>query len=104
MKDCVRNTDIVTRYGGDEMAIILLEVNKPLAMEVSDKLRREIEKRSFVWQGTTVKITVSIGVAAALEEGIQDWNTLVNAADQALYSAKDGGRNRVVGWTPPATK
>jgi len=51
-----------------------------------------------------VKITVSIGVAAALEEGIQDWNTLVNAADQALYSAKDGGRNRVVGWTPPATK
>jgi diguanylate cyclase (GGDEF)-like protein len=104
LKDCVRNTDIVTRYGGDEMAIILLEVNKPLAMEVSDKLRREIEKRSFVWQGTTVKITVSIGVAAALEEGIQDWNTLVNAADQALYSAKDGGRNRVVGWTPPATK
>ncbi len=57
---------------------------------------------SFPWQGTTVKITVSIGVAAVLEEGIQDWNGLVNAADQALYQAKDGGRNRVVGWTPPS--
>ena len=101
LKDCVRNTDIVTRYGGDEMAIILLEVSKALAMEVSDKLRREVEKRSFVWQGTTVKITVSIGVAAALEEGIQDWDGLVNAADRALYEAKNGGRNRVVGWTPP---
>jgi diguanylate cyclase (GGDEF)-like protein len=104
LKDCVRNTDIVTRYGGDEMAIILLEVSKALAMEVSDKLRREVEKRSFVWQGMAVKITVSIGVAAALEEGIEDWNGLVNAADQALYQAKDGGRNRVIGWTPqPAT-
>jgi len=49
-----------------------------------------------------VKITVSIGVAAALEEGIQDWNALVNAADQALYQAKDGGRNRVLGWTAAA--
>jgi diguanylate cyclase (GGDEF)-like protein len=104
LKDGVRNTDVVTRYGGDEMAIILLEVGKALAMEVSDKLRRELEKRSFVWQGTTVKITVSIGVAAALEEGIQDWNGLVNAADQALYEAKNGGRNRVIGWSPPAPK
>ena len=100
LKTCVRNTDIVTRYGGDEMAVILLEVTKTLALEVSDKLRREVEKYSFLWQGITVKITVSIGVAAALEEGIEDWNGLLNAADQALYQAKDGGRNRVIGWTP----
>lgn len=102
LKDCVRNTDIVTRYGGDEMAIMLLEVSKELALEVSEKLRREVEKHSFVWKGTAVKITVSIGVAAALEPGIEDWNGLVNAADQALYQAKDGGRNRVLGWTPPS--
>src|SRR4030042_1579421 len=70
LKDCVRNTDIVTRYGGDEMAIILLEVTKALALAVSEKLRREIEKRSFVWQGTTVKITVSIGGAGALGGGV----------------------------------
>jgi diguanylate cyclase (GGDEF)-like protein len=104
LKDCVRNTDIVTRYGGDEMGIILLEVTKALAMEVSEKLRREVEKHSFLWQGMSVKITVSIGVAAALEEGIKDWNGLVNAADQALYQAKDGGRNRVLGWTPPSSE
>jgi diguanylate cyclase (GGDEF)-like protein len=104
LEDCVRNTDIVTRYGGDEMAIILLEVSKELAMEVSDKLRREVEKRSFVWRGASVKLTVSIGVAAALEPRIEDWNGLVNAADQALYEAKNGGRNRVVGWKPPVPK
>jgi diguanylate cyclase len=102
LKDCVQNTDIVTRYGGDEMAIILLEVTKVLALEVSEKLRREVEKRSFLWQGTNVRITVSIGVAAALEEGIEDWNGLVNATDQALYQAKDVARNRVFGRTPPA--
>ncbi|MGE5839029.1 MAG: diguanylate cyclase [Deltaproteobacteria bacterium] len=104
LKDCVRNTDIVGRYGGDEMAIILLEVGKALAMEISDKLKREVAKHSFVWQGKPVKITVSIGVAAAIEEGIEDWSALVNAADQALYEAKGSGRNRVIGWTPPATK
>jgi PleD family two-component response regulator len=68
-------------------------------MRVLD-LRREVEKHSFIWQGTTV----SIGVAAALEGGIQDWNGPVNAADQAWYDAKKGGRNRVIGWTPPATQ
>ena len=98
LRECVRNTDVVARYGGDEMAIILLEVDMQLALEVAEKLRREVEKRYFIWETRSLRVTVSIGVAAAPQEDIKEWNDLVKASDQALYRAKDAGRNRVVGF------
>ena len=99
LRECVRNTDVVARYGGDEMAIILLEVDMALALEVAQKLRKEVEKRYFVWETRSLRITVSIGVAAAPQEDIKDWSDLVKASDQALYRAKEAGRNRVVGFS-----
>ncbi|MGD2127141.1 MAG: diguanylate cyclase [Desulfobacteraceae bacterium] len=93
LKDCLRTTDIVARYGGDEMAVILLETNKQMGLMVAEKLRKEIETHSFEWQGNTFHVTVSIGVAATPERGIKDWNALLNAADETLYRAKDMGRN-----------
>jgi diguanylate cyclase (GGDEF)-like protein len=99
LRECVRNTDVVARYGGDEMAIVLLEVDMALALEVAQKLRKEVEKRYFVWETRSLRITVSIGVAAAPQEGIKDWNDLVKASDQALYRAKEAGRNLVVGFS-----
>jgi diguanylate cyclase (GGDEF)-like protein len=100
-KGCVRTTDIVARYGGDEIAIILLEMNKATAMKVSEKLRRVVEKYPFDWEGESFQVTVSIGVASVLEKGIEDWNGLLNAADKALYQAKERNRNTVVAFTPP---
>jgi diguanylate cyclase (GGDEF)-like protein len=105
LREGVRNTDVVARYGGDEMAIILLEVNMVLALEVAEKLRKEVEKRYFVWETRSLRITVSIGVAAAPHEDIKDWDDLVKAADQALYRAKEAGKNQVVGFsTSPSQK
>lgn len=96
LRRSVRKTDIVARYGGDEFGILLPETKKSMAMRVSEKIRREVESHPFCWGDKSLPITVSIGVAAALQEGVRDWNGLLNAADQALYRAKDGGRNAVM--------
>ena len=100
LKGSVRVTDLVARYGGDEMAVILLETSLKMAMRVAEKLRRQIEEYPFSWEGTSFRVTVSIGVAGAPEEGIKDWNDLLNAADHVLYQAKDRGRNTVLAFQP----
>jgi len=99
LRDSVRKTDIVARYGGDEFGILLPETKKSMAMRVSEKIRREVEKYPFTWGEKVFWITVSIGVAAAAQEWVKDWNGLLNAADQALYRAKDGGRNNVMAFS-----
>jgi diguanylate cyclase (GGDEF)-like protein len=99
-KKTVRGTDIVARYGGDELAVVLLETQKETALKISEKLRREVEKYPFIWEGASFQVTVSIGAAAAFEKGIRDWNALLNAADKALYQAKDSSRNIVVAFEP----
>lgn len=100
LKDSVRSTDLVARYGGDEMAVILLETSQKMAMKVAHKLRRQIEGHAFYWENESFHVTVSIGVAGALEEGVEDWNGLLNAADRVLYQAKDKGRNTVLAYEP----
>jgi hemerythrin len=100
LKKSVRVTDLVARYGGDEMAVILLETSLKMAMRVAEKLRRQIEEHHFSWEGTSFRVTVSIGAAGAPEEGIGDWNDLLNAADRVLYQAKDRGRNTVLAFQP----
>ena len=97
-KRTVRATDIVARYGGDELAIVLLEIQKEAALKISEKLRREVEKHPFEWDGQPFQVTVSIGAASALEKGIKDWSALLNAADKALYQAKGNKRNTVVAY------
>ena len=99
-KKTVRATDIVARYGGDELAVVLLETQKETALKISEKLRREVEKYPFKWEGEPFQVTVSIGAASAFEKGIRDWSTLLNAADKALYQAKAGKRNTVVAFEP----
>jgi len=96
----VRATDVVGRYGGDELAVVLLETQKEMALKISEKLRREVEKYPFKWEGEPFQVTVSIGAASAFEKGIRDWSTLLNAADKALYQAKAGKRNTVVAFEP----
>ena len=99
-KKTVRATDVVARYGGDELAVVLLETQKETALKISEKLRREVEKFPFKWEGEPFQVTVSIGAASALEKGITNWSALLNAADKALYQAKGNKRNTVVAFQP----
>ena len=98
LKRCLRSTDLAARYGGDELAIILPETNKSKASEVAEKLRRQLEKSSFAWNGDSFGITCSIGVAAVPEVGIDNWNSLLESADKSLYQAKGEGRNHVIAF------
>ncbi|MEW5819839.1 MAG: GGDEF domain-containing protein, partial [Cyanobacteriota bacterium] len=98
LKKSVRTTDIVCRYGGEEMCIILDKTVTSDALEVANKIVRAIERNEFkiqVDQKTKdVHVTVSIGVANYPAHG-NSVPELIEFADQGLYRAKEGGRNRI---------
>jgi diguanylate cyclase (GGDEF)-like protein len=90
----LRNIDIPTRYGGEEFAIIMPHTPKPFAVNVAERLRVSVEGSNFFEDDRLRTVTVSIGVAAYPTDAT-DMDTLIGAADNALYEAKHGGRNRV---------
>ena len=89
--------DIVARYGGEEFAAILPDTNKEgsEASGIAERVRREIEKTVFEHEGNPVSLTVSIGIAS-FPKNSDSVGDLIFTADQALYRAKDAGRNSIV--------
>jgi diguanylate cyclase (GGDEF)-like protein/PAS domain S-box-containing protein len=96
MQQCMRNTDILCRYGGEEFAIIMPRCSPELACERADVLRARFSELSIdaAPGGPRVGTTVSLGVAYA-RAGDRSPSLLVHEADTALYQAKSLGRNRV---------
>lgn len=96
MKNSIRSSDILSRYGGEEFVIIMPSIDISNAIKKAEGLRRHIE--SFQFQigsaGQPPQITISIGVSSFPDHGTE-YETLIAAADLALYKAKKGGRNRV---------
>jgi diguanylate cyclase (GGDEF)-like protein len=95
----LRRTDAAAysayRYGGEEMSVILPKTDIARATEVAERLRAQIEARPLIGSGgEKVRVTVSCGVAF-LSPAMDAIDDLIAAADQALYAAKEGGRNRV---------
>lgn len=101
ISDTVRATDVVCRWGGDEVAIILPATDQAGALKTAEKIRSAIEKLRFCANkssGESVSVTASIGVATAVtepDEAAAVTPNLLQAADKALYRAKREGRNRV---------
>lgn len=95
-KRSVRRTDYVTRYGGEEFAIILPETPMEKAQLVAEKIRKEIEKEVFDNQETQPggNLTISVGVASHSKD-FNQVDEFVQDADVALYNAKESGRNKV---------
>lgn len=92
----IRESDILCRYGGEEFVIIMPRTNTTESYEKAEKIRRHIESVRFtnIAPGNALGITISMGIASFPENGAE-YNTLVDAADSALYKAKKNGRNRV---------
>ena len=88
-----RPSDFLVRMGGEEFAVVMPETRLNDAFKVADRIRKKIEKGEVAYDENTVKVTVSIGVAEAAENSSAD--DLLEAADKALYRAKEAGRNRV---------
>lgn len=90
-----RKTDMVFRYGGEEILILLTETPLEKAIIPLERLRKAIENYPFNYDNNDIKVTVSIGVES-LNENIYNVAELIQGADKALYHAKENGRNQVV--------
>jgi diguanylate cyclase (GGDEF)-like protein len=101
LSSSVRENDIAARYGGEEFAVYLPGLTSSAAADVAERIRERTESTIIpLGPGLTGHLTVSIGIAAAPDDGVQRV-VLLKAADEALYRAKLAGRNRVVsrdGW------
>ena len=85
----------LSRYGGEEFAIVARGVDLDAAVALSERLRASVEGHPFIHQGTSIPVTISVGVARAPAAGMSASGDLVARADEAMYAAKRGGRNRV---------
>jgi len=95
LKESLREYDILARYGGEEFSLLLPDTNAETAMIIAEKLRDTIAQPVFCLNdGRELKVTASFGVATNQGEHI-NWQQLISFSDQALYYAKESGRNCV---------
>jgi diguanylate cyclase len=94
LRSHTRNHDLLSRLGGEELAVLLPDTDSARAFQIAERLRRAIEMLDISWEGRSIAITASVGVALA--SGATPSSELFVQADAALYAAKHNGRNRVV--------
>ncbi len=104
MSGVVRASDLACRFGGEEFAALFPNTSASAARTVADRIRRALERHRFEIEGRDFWVTVSAGVADAAAVSGLDPHQLLVRADQALYAAKAGGRNRVRLWTERLTR
>jgi two-component system, cell cycle response regulator len=95
IREATRVTDVSGRYGGEEFVSFLPETDSAAALLVAERIRETLAGRGFQYHETHYQVRISIGISTYPEHGTK-LETLVEAADAALYRAKEGGRNRCV--------
>ncbi len=95
-KNMLRSTDIPSRYGGEEYAVILPDTELSDAIKIAERLRIAIGDHEFSGQKKALHVTISLGVAQYDPETDDGKDRLIQRADEALYAAKEKGRNRVM--------
>jgi diguanylate cyclase (GGDEF)-like protein len=96
VKGSVRKEELFARYGGEEFIIVLPETEGEGAITVAERVRCLVEQHRFQYEGKTVSVTVSVGVATTAGDVSLTPAELIRQADDRLYQAKNDGRNRVV--------
>ncbi len=100
LRGAVRKEDVLARYGGEEFVVVARETGIEGAHALGERIRRAVEKSRCFWQGQDLGVTVSVGVSVSI--GVAEHvpgrteRELIEAADRALYLAKQAGRNRVI--------
>jgi diguanylate cyclase (GGDEF)-like protein len=95
LQQSVRESDLVGRYGGEEFVVLLPHTDLAKALTVAEKIRLAVSETPIEGMGER-RLTISIGVAGFPDTKVADMDELVRKADEALYRAKEGGRNQVV--------
>jgi diguanylate cyclase (GGDEF)-like protein len=94
----IRPDDYFARYGGEEFCMLLTATTESEAFELAERLRLAFAEFTLMLGKERINVTVSIGVADSKDIGLE-FSDLVTAADQALYRAKQNGRNQVIAYS-----
>ena len=94
VKEAVREADIVARYGGEEFVVCLPETKVEEAKYSAERIRASVEKKQFIYEGTKIPVTVSLGVASFRNTPEDTVEQFIKDADTALYHSKESGRNQ----------
>ncbi len=95
LKHAVRPTDLLARYGGEELGLVVPYTTVVEALGVAERMRTTVAANRFVFNGQRIPVTISLGVADLVDQ-IDSAEALLQSADTALYAAKQKGRNRTV--------
>ena len=96
LQSITRAEDMAARYGGEEFLLVCRGLDSLVGAKVAERLRRYVEQAQLVPEHPDLRVTVSAGVAALPNPRVQSSEQLIAAVDQALYAAKQSGRNQVV--------
>lgn len=100
IKEKVRKTDLVSRYGGEEFTVLLPNTDLSGAMIIAENIRSGLERSRFRKGQDVVRVTVSIGISSLVYHAPATPQKMLDFADSALYNSKDAGRNRVLSYSP----
>ena len=100
LKDCIRQSDLGCRYGGEEFAVILPDTDAKKAKTVCERFRETVAGHPFKHNLTQFNITISMGITSYNSSMDQSPVEILELADKALYQAKEAGRNQLVEYTP----
>lgn len=95
-----RNYDIVARYGGEEFVVLLPGISAENARQLAEQARKNIESLVLDYQGKKLSTTISAGIMCCVPDYNASSDDIVSCADNALYKAKQAGRNMVIVYTP----
>lgn len=99
LSSCIRESDSLGRYGGEEFAVICPQTKLKGAMILAERLRQSVENGNFSYRNEPVPLTISVGVAE-LHPETPTYERLIHEADTALYKSKESGRNRATAFEP----
>lgn len=102
IKRNLRESDVASRYGGEEFTVLLPDTQKDEAVLVAERIRSTIDEHDFVYNNQHLHVTISVGVSVFDAETnlVKSPNEIVNQADQGLYMSKTNGRNKVTYFEP----
>lgn len=96
IKEAFRQDDLIGRYGGEEIVVLLEKISTERAFSAAEELRTTIERTPVVYHDHIIPITISIGIAFSSAGTVHSLETMLSQADTAMYNAKDNGRNQTI--------